>query len=123
MSKFWAWFKSLTDLFGITLPNSDQMQSWVRTSLGSLGAIIIQHGWTNQQNWTMITGVVLFISPYVWGAIVHTVNAKIKAVEALDEVKTIEIKPNATGVLAEAVADQNRPKVVDSPLGNKGELK
>lgn len=117
-------------------PNQDQAISWVRSTVAMIGGIAIGAGYGNAETWTMIGGVVTMAVPYVWGWFAHTSAAKlsaisdmrpsdkraafaqvpdsvkIAAVEAMPDVKRIVVLPTAKNGVAEAVADETRPKVV-----------
>lgn len=92
--------------------NQDQFLSWLRTTLGGIGALAVQYGLTNSNTATWITGALVAIAPFVWGYFVHTDSAKLAAVEALPGVEKIVTAPNAADGVAAATADRSRPKVV-----------
>ncbi len=95
-------------------PNLDQALSAIRTALSLFCGFLVGKGYIDADTATMIVGVTIALGPLVWGYFTHTDNAKLAAVEALSDVRSIIVKPTATNGVADAANDMNRPKVVKS---------
>jgi hypothetical protein len=117
-------------------PSSDQVQSWVRTTIAGVGGWAVGKGYGDASLWTMIGGVASLAVPYVWGAFAHTNAAKLEgiatmpraeknaafglvsdtvklaAVEAMPDVKRILVQKDSKDGVADALANPDRPKVV-----------
>lgn len=119
--------------------NNDQLLSLLRTVLQIIGTIIVSHGTLgiNGALWEQISGVVIVIGPTIWSMYAHTDaaklasvaampgpqkeaafagipdSAKLAAVEAMPDVSHIVAVANASDGVQAAVADPNRPKVVN----------
>ena len=93
-------------------PSMDQVISWVRTTIALISGWAMGRGIGDANLWMMVGGVATALVPYVWGTFAHSDAAKIAAVADMPDVKKIEVRPSATGALADAVTDPTRPKVV-----------
>ena len=94
--------------------NQDQTLSIVRTIMGSVSVWAMGKGYGDSNLWTFLGGVAALAVPFVWGIYVHTDSSKLAAVEAMPDVKSIVPVTGASGAVAAAVADPNRPKVIDA---------
>ncbi len=95
-------------------PNLDQVLSATRNILSLVCGFLVGHGYVSADLATAVVGVVMALVPFGWGYYMHTDNEKLKAVEALSDVRTIIVKPTATNGVADAANDMDRPKVVKS---------
>ncbi len=95
--------------------NQDQFLSWLRTTLGGIGALAVQYGLTNDSTVTAITGAVVAIAPFVWGFFVHTDTAKVEAAGAVVGIKPIEVMPSASSALQKLAMDPTVPSIVVAP--------
>lgn len=96
-------------------PNSDQFMMLIRWALSIAAGFAVGHG-VSDSTWQLISGIVIAVAPLLWGYFVHTDSAKLAAVEALPDVKSIIVKPSATDGVAAAVKDVSRPKVVSASI-------
>lgn len=97
--------------------NLAQGFSLSRSGLQAAGGSLAYQGFTSG-NWLMAgLGAVVWAAPTVWGLVSHTDAAKLKAVEALPEVRKIvvsSVAPIDTAAV-EAATDPTRPKVALAP--------
>lgn len=103
------------------MPNQDQVLSLVRSILAIVGTMLATKGVVSSSDWTTYSGAILVFVPIVWSMFAHTDSAKLKAVEAMPDVKNIVVvngkletpTPAASAAVA-AAADPSRPKVVNT---------
>ncbi len=91
--------------------NQDQALSYLRTIITAVGAYAMGRGWVKEDTLTLVTGLAGPLISIGWGWYAHTDTAKLKAVEALSDVKEIVVKKTAVDGVADAAADPLRPKV------------
>lgn len=116
-------------------PNQDQILHLVRTTIGFISGWAVAKGYGDANFWVMISGVAGVIVPYVWGLYANSNAAKLNSiaampagaknaafnqisdsvklasVEAMPDVKRIVVSSAAKDGVADAAADNSRPKV------------
>lgn len=96
--------------------DANKLGGWVRAGVASLLAVAIGKfpglsTYLDPSTQTALGVVAAGIVVGVWSQLTKTDSAKLAAVEAMPEVKKIQVSPIAAGALADAVADTSRPKV------------
>ena len=105
------------------MPNTEQIQSMIRWALsvsGPVGAYLIAKGINAESLTTVVVAIITIVGAippilsFIWGWRAHTDAAKIKAVEALPDVKAIVAvaNPDPASAVAVAVSDPLQHKVV-----------
>jgi hypothetical protein len=99
------------------MPNQDQVLGAVRTLLAYICGYAMAQGWINNDQTTLITGVVASLAPLAWSIYVHSDSKKLAAVAALPDVKRIVTVINpVNNAVRQAASDTAQPKVaVDDP--------
>ena len=106
-------------------PNQEQILSLVRALLQIVGTMLVGNGIVHSSaDWTAISGAVIMLVPIVWGMWAHTHDSALKVVEAMPEVKKIEVAPEDHSVVTAALNDSTRLKIVEAaPVVEKAVLK
>src|SRR6476646_10674774 len=81
----------------------DQQLSAIRSVLQLVGGLAVQYGYTNDTQWTLISGILLSLTSLCWGLFSHTPDATIKAAEVTPGVVKVVVKD-------QAMADQLAPR-------------
>lgn len=93
-------------------PNLAQFLSWLRTTMSGVGYLLTVYGVTGADTWwPTVSGIVLAVTPYIWGYVAHTNTAKLIAASDVDGVVKIKILPTAPPDVIAVANDDSIPKV------------
>ena len=101
--------------------NLDQLMSifrWLLSVGGPVSSLLIARGMSAGDATNLTTAALTLVGAlppiisFIWGLAAHTDTAKLKAVEAMPDVKNIVAVANAGDGVGAALADPSRPKVV-----------
>lgn len=95
------------------MPNLDQAWSALRTILAAVVGWAAGRHLIGDDTAALLLTIAPIAVPLVWGMLAHTDAAKISAVEALPDVKSIIVAPSAPleSAAIDAATDPARPKV------------
>ena len=101
--------------------NQDQFLGILRALVPAGMAYAVGRGWVSASSAGEVSAAVITISAAVWSGFAHTNSAKLAAVEALPEVRSIVVKPmsSASSAAVEAAVDVERPKVTLGDVVNR----
>ena len=93
--------------------NQDQFMGILRALVPAGMAYAVGRGWVSASSAGEVSAAAITIGAAAWSGFANTNSAKLAAVEALPEVRSIVVKPTApaSSAAVEAAADIERPKV------------
>ncbi len=85
-------------------PNQEQVLGLVRWAISTLGPLLMARGYVTEENWTLLSGVIVSIVPAVWTLFNHTQSNAVAVVAKMKQDPTSPVK----GVIVEPTAAGNK---------------
>lgn len=92
--------------------NQNTWISWITTGIGLAGAAAATNGWISSSTATTVAGAAATLVPLIWGLVVHSDSAVVKAAATLTGGVPIAVGPGAPPAVQALAADASVKEVV-----------
>lgn len=94
------------------VPNQEQVSALVRWITVLIGGWMVQKGWIDSSQVTLLVGITTAILPLVWSVIQKTQARRLKAIVSIPGVKVV-VGPDASATVQDLARDKNQPNIVE----------